>query len=152
MKRAVGGFNRNGRDDYILAWEHGGNLRHRVKPEEILYVVREMSRLRDEGEEPDWYSMMFILKDRYEGEKEQVVKLFCISERMRCLVDMTKDARMRGWSMKAIQKDCLLTNEVVFRGVALCPMKRDEDGRRMHFDPDVFFDIVLQECESEGRA
>jgi hypothetical protein len=98
--------------------------------------------------------MLFVLKDRYETEHMQVqtTKMFCITERMRCLVEMTKDDRVRGWSMQAVEKDCLLTNDAVFRGVALCPLKEDGEGKRMHFDPDEFFNIVLQESDSEGRA
>jgi hypothetical protein len=68
---------------------------------------------------------------------------------MRCLVEMTKDERMRGWSMQAIEKDCLLTNDAVFKATALCTLNRDKDGTRAHFDPDEFFNIVLRETESE---
>jgi hypothetical protein len=59
---------------------------------------------------------------------------------------------MRGWTMQAIEPDCLLTNEAVFGGVAMCPLKRDADGKRAHYDADEFFNIVLQESEPEGRA
>lgn len=126
----------------------------KIEPEEIIYLVKEMSRLHNEGEEPDWYMAVLILKDRYEAEDihVQAEKLFCITERMRCLLEMTKDKRMRGWSMQAIEKDCLLTNHAVFSGTALCTLKRDEDRKRGHFDPDEFFNIVLQESESQGRA
>jgi hypothetical protein len=119
----------------------------KIKTEEILYVVKEMARLHKEGYEPDFYSMIFILSKRY---KRGTGKVQSIVERMGCLVEMTKDARMRGWSIKGIEEGCMLTNEAVFRGVALCPMKRV--GERMCFDPDEFFNIVLQESESEGRA
>jgi hypothetical protein len=119
----------------------------KIKPEEILYLVKEMARLHEEGSEPDWYSMVFILSNRY---KRRTGKVLSIIERMGCLVEMTKDARMRGWSMQALEKGCLLTNDAVFKGVALCPMKRI--GERMRFDPDEFFNIVLQQCDSEGRA
>jgi hypothetical protein len=121
----------------------------KIKPEEILYVVKEMTRLRQEGGEPDWYSMIFILSKRYKRKSD---KMFCISERIGCLREMLKDERMRGWSMQTVDKDCLLTNGAVFRGVALCPLKRGEDRKRAYFDPDEFFNIVLQETQSEGRA
>jgi hypothetical protein len=121
----------------------------KIKPEEILYLVKEMARLHEEGSEPDWYSMVFILSDRY---KRRMSKVLPIVERMGCLVEIMKDERMRGWSMQAIEKDCLLTNDAVFKGVALCPMKQDDDGKRLHFDPDEFFNIVLQQSESQGRA
>jgi hypothetical protein len=89
----------------------------KIEPEEIIYVVKEIARLRDEGKGPDWYTMLFVLKERYEVEDMQVrmAKMFCISERMGCLVEITKDGRMRGWSIQAIEKECLLTNDAVFK-------------------------------------
>jgi hypothetical protein len=91
--------------------------------------------------------MIYILSKRY---KPGSGKVQSIVERMGCLVEVTKDARMRGGSMQGIEEGCLLTNDAVFRGVALCPMKRI--GERMRFDPDEFFNIVLRESKSEGRA
>jgi len=124
----------------------------KVRPDEILYVVTNMARLHEEGKNPDFYTAMFIVTDRYKKKKNAVEKSFVIIERLQCLGKLLakKDARMRGWTMEGIEEGCLLTNDAVFTATALCPMKREDE--RMYFEPDEFFDIVLRESESEGRA
>jgi hypothetical protein len=122
-------------------------LEIKITTAEILDLVKEMTRLRENGEKPDWYTAVAILSNRYE---KQTGKVFCITERMQCFAELSNDERMRGWSIEAVEKDCILTNEAVFTAVALCPLK--DDGNRVYFDPDDFFDIVLRESESEMRA
>jgi hypothetical protein len=124
----------------------------KVKPEEILSVVTTMSRLHEEGKNPDFHTAMFLVTDRYKGKRNAVEKSFVIIERLQCLGKLLKmkDERLRGWTMEGIEEGCLLTNDVVFRATALCSLKKEDE--RMHFDPDEFFDIVLRESESEGRA
>ena len=119
----------------------------KVQPEEIIYLVQEMAKLHDEGRDPDWESSVLILVKRYPGEPG---KTHCISERMRCLLEMTKDVRMRGWTMEGPEEGCLLTSEAVFRAAALCPLHGG--SRRVWFDADEFFSIALGEMPSEGRA
>ncbi|HTV55215.1 MAG TPA: hypothetical protein VMI06_09890 [Terriglobia bacterium] len=43
-----------------------------------------------------------------------------------------------------------LMKEPVFKATARCPLIRGE--KRYKFDPDVFFRIVLEEAEAEGRT
>jgi hypothetical protein len=69
---------------------------------------------------------------------------------MRCLLEMTKDVRMRGWAMKGPEEGCLLTNEAVFRAAALCPL--GGGSRRVWFDADEFFSIASGETPTDGRA
>lgn len=120
-----------------------------IDDEEIFYLVEEMSRLHQEREpgETDWYSAMALMADKYREDHERI---FCIMERMQCLMPMLKDERMRGWTMEGIEEGCLLTNEAIFRAVARCPLKAD--AKRIWFDPDEFFRMALQETESEGTA
>jgi hypothetical protein len=124
----------------------------KVKPEEILSVVTTMSRLHEEGKNPDFHTAMFLVTDRYKGKRNAVEKSFVIIERLQCLGKLlkTKDERLRGWTMEGIEEGCLLTNDAVFTATALCSLKKEDE--RMHFDPDEFFDIVLRESESEGRT
>lgn len=124
----------------------------KVKLEEILYVVTKMTRLHEDGEKPDFESAMFILAERYRGKRNAVEKMFAITERMLCLSNLMKmnDDRMRGWTMDTIEEGCMLTNEAVFTATAICPLRKKAE--RMCFDPDEFFDIVLRESESEGKA
>jgi hypothetical protein len=123
----------------------------KVKPKEILSLVQEMSRLHEEGETPDYYSALAILCQRYKGRKlrTRIDKTFVIMERMQCLLKVMKDERMRGWTMEAIDPDCMLTNTAIFTATALCPIKKVGDERC--FDADEFFDIVLRECDTEGN-
>lgn len=124
----------------------------KVTLEEILHVVKKMTRLHEEGEKPDFESASFIIADRYRGKRNAVEKTFAIMERMLCLSRLMekKDERMRGWTMDAIEEGCMLTNEAVFTATALCPLKKD--GEWACFEPDEFFEIVLRESEPAGRA
>lgn len=118
-----------------------------IEPEEILYLVQEMTRRRETSNEVDWYTSLAILFDRYPCDGDRT---FCINQRMECLLPMMADARMRGWSMDAVEPGCVLTNESVFRAVAKCPLHAGED--RLWFDPDEFFRLVLEESQPQGRA
>ena len=126
----------------------------KVKPKEILSLVQEMTRLHDEGEKPDFYSAVFILSQRNKRGKisTRVNKTFAITERMLCLARLIekKDERMRGWTMDTIEEGCMLTNTAVFTATALCSIKRVDN--QTSFDADEFFDIVLRECEAEGKS
>jgi hypothetical protein len=68
----------------------------RVKPEEILYIVTNMTRLHEEGKKPDFFTAMCILSDRYRGRKNAIAKTFVITERLNCLSNLIKrnDERM----------------------------------------------------------
>lgn len=90
-----------------------------------------MERRHKEGRDPNFYSAMTILVERYKKHSDKII---CIMERMRCLFQIQKDERMRGWSIESIREDCLLTNGAVFTAVALCPL-RQIDEKRLYFDP-----------------
>ena len=126
----------------------------KVKPKEILSLVLEMTRLHQEGEKPDFYTAVGILSQRHKKMKTgtRIKKTFAITERMQCLARLmeTKDERMRGWTMETIDEDSMLTNDAVFTATALCSIKRVDD--QTSFDADEFFDIVLRECEAEGKS
>jgi hypothetical protein len=85
-----------------------------------------MNELRKEGRDPNWYSAVGILSDRYKGEP---LRCFSILERMRCMAEVSKDRRMRGWAMEGAEEGCLLTDEAVFHATALCTPEagRQED-------------------------
>jgi len=125
----------------------------KVKPEEILYIVTNMTRLHEEGEKPDFQTALFILSDHYRGKRNAVDKVFVITERLQCLGNLIRknDERMRGWTLEAVEPDCMITNTAVFAATALCPLRRGEKDRP-YFDPNEFFDIVLRESDSEGRS
>jgi hypothetical protein len=118
-----------------------------VDPEDIIFLVREMTTLREEGHEIDWTTSLFVLRDLYEND---VNRIFCVSERMRCLTELMKDPRMRGWTIEDRDPACVITNGAVFHAVAKCLLQMDEN--RIWFDADEFFRIVLEECEPEGTA
>ena len=118
-----------------------------IEPEEIFYLVKEMSRHHEEGREADWEVSVLILISRYPKDPDRAL---CIAERMRCLREIMKDDRMGGWSLKTNDPECSMTNEAVFRSVAKCPLRTDAD--HIWFDPDEFFDLTLREVESEGNA
>jgi hypothetical protein len=118
-----------------------------VDPEDIIFLVKEMTKLREEGRNVDWATSIFILRDLYESDAD---KMFCVSERMRCLSKLMKDPRMKGWTIEDPDPECIITNHAVFRAVAKCMLRFDE--KRTWFDADEFFRIVLEECDAEGTA
>ena|ERR1035437_106889 len=122
-----------------------------IKAEEITDLVLEMARLHQERGpgKVDFYTAVGILAERYRDTKDHD-RPFCVMERMRCLNGLLGDERMRGWTINGIEESCLLTNGAVFRAVAKCPLKAN--AKRVWFDADEFFDIVLSETESEGTA
>jgi hypothetical protein len=118
-----------------------------IEPEEITYLVKKMANCHDANGNADWYTQVGILADRYPGNSSRV---FCLMERMQCLIGMMKDSRMKGWSMNVDDPNCLLTHDAVFRATALAPMY--VNGQRLQFKADEFFDLVLSEAPSEGNA
>jgi hypothetical protein len=120
-----------------------------IATEEITYLVEEMARQHEQREqgEVNFYTAVAILAERYRQDHD---RCFCVMERMRCLVEVMRDSRMRGWTIQGIEEGCLITNEAIFRAVAKCPLKAD--AKRAWFDPDEFFNIALSELESEGNA
>lgn len=118
-----------------------------IKPEEIVYLVKEMASRHDANGKADWYTQVGILADRYPNDS---LRSFCLMERMQCLIGMMKDSRMKGWSMDVDDPKCILTNDAVFRATALAPMY--VNGQRLRFKADEFFDLVLNEASSEGNA
>lgn len=121
-----------------------------IAPEEITCLVQEMAQQHQERGpgEVDFYTAVAMLAERYrDGEHNRP---FCVIERMRCLTVPITDNRMRGWTLQGIEEGCLLTNEAIFRGTAKCPLRAD--AKRVWFDADEFFEIVLRETPPEARA
>lgn len=118
-----------------------------IAPEEIITLVKKMNELREKGRDPNWYSAVGILSDQYRGDP---LRCFSILERMRCMADLSKDRRMRGWSMEGAEEGCLLTDEAIFHPTALCTLR--QDGKKTWFDPEEFFRLVLTHTESGGSA
>lgn len=116
-----------------------------IEPDEILYLVQEMTKRAREGGAVDRYTSLAVLTKKYSGDPDRV---FCISERVRCLVQMLEDPRMEAWTRKGPDLDYTLTREPVFKATAKCPLIRGQN--RFEFDRDVFFRIVLEEAEAEG--
>jgi hypothetical protein len=120
-----------------------------IETEEITYLVSEMARQHEESApgEVDLVTAVVILAERYRDDQHRP---FCIMERMRCLIELVTDERMRGWTVQGIEEGCLLTNEAIFGATAKCPLKAD--ANRIWFDPDEFFQMALSETPVEGRA
>lgn len=118
-----------------------------VDPEGIVFRVREMTTQGEEGHGVDWTTSLFVLRDLYENDANRI---FCISERIRCLKELMKHPRMRGWTIEDPHPAYVITNGAVFHAIAKCPLQMNEN--RIWFDADEFFRIVLEECEPEGKA
>lgn len=118
-----------------------------IEPEEIIYLVQEMTARARRGERPNWQTSIAILAEKYRGYPDRI---HCISVRIRCLTDMMEDGRMAAWVRVAPEFDYSLTKKAVFRATARCPLILRE--KQYRFDPDVFFRIVLEEADAEGQT
>jgi len=118
-----------------------------IESDEILSLIEEMAERHETNDDVDFETVMIVLVRRYPRDPDRA---FCISQRVLCLNPMMKDERMRGWTIKTIDPNCTLTNYAVFRAVAKCPLRLDNDHIR--FDSDEFFRLVLEESDSETMA
>src|SRR5271156_1291664 len=123
-------------------------IAEQIDPADIILLVSQMAKLKDEGREPDWYSQIGILADRFpRGSQKPLV----IMERVQALIPMLKDKRAKGWSFEGVEPGCTITHEAMFRAAALAPL-HCRDGRKLKFEPDEFFKIALEQTESNGPA
>lgn len=118
-----------------------------IAPEELMSLVTDMAARRKDGEDVDFYTGVGLLAQRY---KDQPGRSFCISERMRCLAELSSEPRMKGWTIQGTEEGCLFTHEAVFRAAARCPLRADEHD--LWFDTEEFFRIALEETTAEGNA
>lgn len=134
-------------------------LSMKVRPDEIVDLVQEMSNRHEAGEEAGFFAACGFLMNRYrsKGKKkkfdhEMADRVYCITTRMECLASIMSgdDPRLRGYTKDANDPACTLTYHSMFHAAALCTIRCDE--KRTWFDPDEFFDIALREAEPEGTA
>jgi hypothetical protein len=121
-----------------------------VMPEEITYFVQQLAQQQQDrvAGDADFYTVVAMLAERYQGADQH--RSFCVMERMRCLVHLMSDERMRGWTVKSIDEDRLFTNEAIFRATAKCPLHAD--ATQVWFDADEFFQVALSETQPQARA
>jgi hypothetical protein len=86
---------------------------------DILFLVEEMGRLHDEGCETSWFTQIGILSELFPAHSDEP---YCIMERMQCLIKLMGEDRMRGWTMKTIDRTCTLTNRAVFTATSTVPI------------------------------
>lgn len=118
----------------------------KIDPADIIHLVSEMAKLRDEGAEPNWYSQIGILAERFPRGSR---KPLAITERMQALIPMLKDKRAKGWSFEGIEPGCTITHEAMFRAAALAPL-HCPDGKKLKFKREEFFNVVLEQTEASG--
>jgi len=118
-----------------------------VDPNEIISLVYEMNVRRQEQHEVEWFTCMASLFDRY---PDDAPRIFCINERMQAFLPLMDDRRMHGWTFAGLEEGCAITNESIFRAIARCPLRANDEGT--WFDPDEFFQKTLLETEPEGHA
>ena len=107
-----------------------------IEPEEIRFVVRELTKHRTSSHDGDWFTAMAILVQRYPGDLKRSC---CISDRMECAVPLLNDRRMQGVAPDA-RNTSGSSSQALFHAVAKCPLRTD--GRRVWFDADEFFAIA----------
>jgi hypothetical protein len=72
----------------------------KVELEEIIYLIREMTRCHDVEENAGFFTSIAILRERYRGEENSVDRMFCVFARIQCLSALMKDERIHGWTME----------------------------------------------------
>lgn len=115
-----------------------------IDPADVLYLVSEMGKRKDDGQDVSWYTQVAILADRF---PKGSLKPMAIMERMQALLPMLKDKRAAGWSFQGAEPGCTITHEAMFRAAALtslhCP-----HGKRMVFKRTEFFRVALEQTDS----
>jgi hypothetical protein len=131
-------------------WERAIKLK--IRPDEIIGLIEEMTARRDSSEPSDIYTSLAILAERYKGKRNATDRILCISTRMTCLSELmsSNDPRLRGYTKSTEDPSCTVTNAAMFHAAALCPVRVDD--KRTWFDLDEFFDIALKEAGAEGSA
>ena len=116
-----------------------------IEPDDITYLVEEMTKRREAGDEVNFFTQIGILADRYGAQSP---KPFAITERMQCLIKlMEADDRMRGWTMDGVDPGCKLTHVAVFKATARTPLHFVNE--QFQFDRDEFFQIALFETPTD---
>jgi hypothetical protein len=123
-------------------------IAEKIDPADIFHLVSQMAKLRDEGREPNWYSQIGILAERFPRGSQ---KPLAIMERMQALIPTLKDRRAKGWSFDGVEPGCTITHEAIFRAAALAPLHWP-NGRKLKFKREEFFRIVLEQTESTGTV
>lgn len=122
-------------------------LQAEIEPVDISFFVEKIENHRKEGLEVNWFMLLAAATEIYPNDPDKSV---AIVERMRCLIALMKDERMRGWTLQGPTKGCGLTNPAVFRATAITPLRIEEN--RFLFDPEEFFSIALNERPGEASA
>jgi uncharacterized protein HemY len=143
-RRKMGGQSMNSESK---RWQHIANMP--IKPEEIFDLFEEMAQYCEKtGEKPGLDTALAILFEKYKKRKNAVERVFAISERLKCLVRLTKDKRMREWTRKTDDPDCIEIHSTVGGATARCTVKFE--GNNSYFDPEEFFQIVQEQQEAES--
>ena len=116
-----------------------------IEPEELAFLVQEMTRQEEEGR-TGLHTVMCILAQRYSGDHERA---FCVHVRVRCLISLLDDPRMRGWSPQTAESGCRMT-QAAFHAAAICPLRLANE--RYYFNADEFFRIAFQGLKPEASA
>ena len=127
-------------------------LQLNISPDEITGLVREMVERYDRSGQRDVHTSSVILAERYKGKRNALDRMFCITTRMQCLVDLIRsdDPRLKGYTKSTNDPSCTVAHSAVFHATALCPVRLS--GEHTWFDPDEFFDIALRQAVPDGNA
>jgi hypothetical protein len=84
----------------------------------------------------------------FDGDR---LKAAAFSMRMNALVELFEtDTRIQAWAAPVQADGSATLQEPVFHALALCPLRAE--GKRLHFDADEFFDLVLGHAQLAGAA
>jgi hypothetical protein len=122
-------------------------VKMRINPDDIMYLVEALMFCHSRGIKADWFTQIDILAERHPNDG---LRVFCIAERMRCFSTMTKDIRMKGWSLLANDLRGDLTDGAVLMATANAPLYVHR--QKLRFDADEFFARVLTISPSAGNA
>lgn len=103
----------------------------------------------------DFYGLMAIVMERFKGKEIHKAsrQAFAFMERVRCLSDMCKTPKIKAWMRDSgLDDGSVLIEESIVKATANCPLQYNGKTDKIFFDENEFFDIALQERETEGVA
>jgi hypothetical protein len=75
-----------------------------------------------------------------------------ITHRLFALSNFIENGKAKDWITDSASRDYILVDEGVLRAAARAPLMEAEYIKDMCFAADTFMPIVLEECETEGKA
>lgn len=78
--------------------------------------------------------------------------IIAVSYRLGALAKLIEEGHAGKWAIPVLHENYKLVNEALFRAAARAPLMEAKTVEDVSFDPQLFYQTVLEESEAEGSA